>query len=63
MSDFLEPCPFCGKQDTLEVEDNIEGRAFQGRVVCNIHWGGCGASSGWRSNVTDTILAWNLRTE
>lgn len=32
-------------------------------VVCSIHKGGCGASSGWNLTAEAAAKAWNRRTE
>lgn len=32
-------------------------------VVCDVHQGGCGASSGWYNTEEEAAKAWNRRTE
>ena len=32
-------------------------------VVCSVHKGGCGASTGWHINKEEAIGAWNRRAE
>lgn len=53
----LRPCPFCGKK--LAVELNRDGEKIF--VLCNVHGGGCGASSGYCGTITEAIAAWNTR--
>jgi len=68
----IERCPFCGK-NVAEISNckELEGcRHFEGCpatepyvcVVCNMHEGGCGASSGYYDSEAKAIAAWNRRT-
>lgn len=61
----LEPCPFCGKTEPVEVKHReTEVFAFENYdVVCDSLNGGCGASSGYRRTEEDAIAAWNTRAE
>lgn len=69
------PCPFCGKQHTLQV---ISGQELMGEdqefwqhsesfgVVCDASTpdgkGGCGATGGFKPTEDEAIEAWNTRT-
>lgn len=57
MNKKFEPCPFCGKTESVEFDCDGGNVA----VVCNVHMGGCGASSGWHQTYEGAILAWNGR--
>jgi len=68
----IEKCPFCGKE-VSEISNcqELEGcRHFEKCpatepyvcVVCNMHEGGCGASSGYYDSAEKAIAAWNSRT-
>jgi hypothetical protein len=69
----IERCPFCDKNvaetsncKELEGCGHIEGCPATGPyvcVVCNMHEGGCGASSGYYDSEAKAIAAWNRRTE
>lgn len=68
------PCPFCGKQHTLQV---ISGQELMGEdqefwqhsesfgVVCDASTpdgkGGCGATGGFKPTEEGAITAWNIR--
>ena len=69
----IERCPFCGK-NVAEISNckELEGcRHFEGCpatepyvcVVCNMHEGGCGASSGYYDSEAKAIAAWNCRAD
>ena len=69
----IEKCPFCGK-DVAEIsncQELEECRHFEKCpatgpyvcVVCNIHEGGCGASSGYYVSEAKAIAAWNSRAD
>ena len=69
----IEKCPFCGK-DVAEISNCQElevCRHFEKCpatepyvcVVCNIHEGGCGASSGYYDSEAKAIAAWNSRAD
>ncbi len=74
---LLKSCPFCGKSvaeidDAKELEDcpyfdDCDHAEYEQcsmhSVVCNIHKGGCGASSGYYVTVEDAVDAWNRRAE
>ena len=69
------PCPFCGKQHTLQL---ISGQELMGEdqefwqhsesfgVVCDASQpegkGGCGAMGGFKPTEEEAIEAWNTRT-
>lgn len=68
----LKKCPFCGKE-VAEISNcqELEGcRHFEACtaiepyvcVVCNMHEGGCGASSGYYDSAEKAIAAWNRRS-
>ena len=66
----LKPCPFCGGEkiiitDCRELEKcNNFGKCesiHSYTVCCDFRQGGCGATSGYRSNEEDAIEAWNRR--
>ncbi len=72
MTEML-PCPFCDK-DVAEISNcqELEGcRHFEKCpatepyvcVVCNMHEGGCGASSGYYDSAANAIGAWNGRSD
>ena len=72
MAEML-PCPFCDK-DVAEISNcqELEGcRHFEKCpatepyvcVVCNMHEGGCGASSGYYDSAEKAIAAWNRRVD
>ena len=67
----IEKCPFCDK-DVAEIsncKEMEECRHFEKCpatepyvcVVCNMHEGGCGASSGYYNSEAKAIAAWNRR--
>ena len=67
----IEKCPFCGKEvaeidnckNIEECEHFEECPAVEPYVcvVCNMHEGGCGASSGYYDSEAKAIAAWNHR--
>jgi hypothetical protein len=67
----IEKCPFCDKAvaEITNCNDLEECRHFEKCpatepyvcVVCNMHEGGCGASSGYYDSVEKAIAAWNRR--
>ena len=67
----IEKCPFCGKEvaeidnckNIEECEHFEECPAVEPYVcvVCNMHEGGCGASSGYYNSEAKAIAAWNRR--
>ena len=66
----LKPCPFCGRSDTLsinEVSQRLDDTDIkQYTVICNTSGdnAGCGASCGYRHFAKqDAIEAWNKRAE
>jgi hypothetical protein len=67
----IEKCPFCDK-DVAEIsncQELVGCRHFEKCpatepyvcVVCNMHEGGCGASSGYYDSAEKAIAAWNRR--
>lgn len=68
--ELLKPCPFCGKIDTVGVfrEDDVtpelkevSSAPWGYAVLCDAQAGGCGSSSGYKSNKKDAIKLWNGR--
>ena len=70
----LKPCPFCGKtnlfvgtEEEIELQDeedeNYRVNSHTYCVCCDMHKGGCGASSGFRFTVDEAIEAWNRRAD
>ena len=67
----IEKCPFCGKQiaEITNCNDLEECRHFEKCpatepyvcIVCNMHEGGCGASSEYYDSEAKAIAAWNRR--
>ena len=67
----IEKCPFCGKEvaEISNCRELEECRHFEECpatepyvcVVCNMHEGGCGASSGYYDSTEKAIVAWNRR--
>lgn len=54
----LLPCPFCGKLETLKMQTVPS----EYRVLCDIFYGGCGASTGWNHTTPEEAAkAWNTR--
>lgn len=77
MDEKLKSCPFCGKS-VAEIDDAKElggcpyyddcdqaeyEQCEMHSVVCNVHRGGCGASSGYFFTAEEAISAWNRRAE
>ena len=74
MSELL-PCPFCGKDVAVIMDDYSECLELWGdefdesgleatdckAVVCSFLDGGCGASGGWRKTEEEAVEAWNRR--
>lgn len=67
----LRPCPFCGSESLIidsckELEEcalfECCGESGFYSVVCNIHNGGCGASSGYSQDYYKLLEKWNRRT-
>jgi hypothetical protein len=68
----LEPCPFCGKVEALvHWNDSFDGMELQElldigcriAICCSMHYGGCGATSGYRDTVEEVGTLWNTRVE
>lgn len=62
-------CPCCGELNSLSFERNDEyldeelpeiDRQYQ--IVCDVHDGGCGMSSGFYHDPAKTVESWNRRT-
>lgn len=69
----LEPCPFCGKTDTLTITNCVkleECKNFEGcecdpykTICCDVNKGGCGAASGYAIDEALMIEKWNRRAD
>ncbi len=68
-NDF-SPCPFCGNinvelticSDTMCDDKDCAGcRCRTYAVCCNLHAGGCGATSGYRITPGEAVEAWERR--
>lgn len=54
---IIKPYPFCGKIDTVRIKK--EGDQYI--ILCNVHKGGCGGSSGYYYFQEEAIEKWNQR--
>ena len=57
-------CELCANFEDEEMCPNYESCGSDGcghLVVCNVHKGGCGASTGWYKTIEEAITAWNRR--
>lgn len=54
---IIKPCPFCGKTDTVRIRKEED----QYIILCNVHKGGCGGSSGYYYSQEEAIDNWNQR--
>lgn len=70
MKNDYSPCPFCGNSnivltvcsDTMCDDKDCAGcRCRTYAVCCNLHDGGCGATSGYRQTPEEAIEAWEMR--
>ncbi len=59
----LQPCPFCDNKNFQIETDLSMGEPAQYLIVCDIHNGGCGASSGYRDTEKEAIKAWSTRAD
>ena len=68
----LNPCPFCGKTDSLKIADQYEMICLDKEyeppeseldytVVCSVHTGGCGAACGFQRTPDEAVAEWNQR--
>ena len=61
----LKPCPFCGKQPTVEDADEptTEGSWPMKRIYCYQceYEGPAAGHSGWNHSDEDVFAAWNRR--
>ncbi len=62
----IEKCPFCDKDvaetsNCRELLESCPAAEPYVCVVCNMHEGGCGASSGYYDSAEKAIAAWNRR--
>lgn len=54
----LKPCPFCGRRDSVMIEEHNYGNGdFGFFVICE--W--CGSRSGICPSINDSMEAWNTR--
>lgn len=58
----LKPCPFCGGRN-LEIDPYkfLKTGDLRYAVVCDYKNQGCGASTGFCTNIEEAISAWNRR--
>jgi len=76
MNPKLDPCPFCGREDTptlttakeLEMCRNKECTldyrdCYAVAVVCDYNKGGCGGCGGYGSTEQEAVDKWNERAE
>ena len=73
--EFLEPCPFCGQQESVGTKSRTTGSddTFFGifedtketkySILCSTEKDGCGASSGRHDSIEDAIRNWNSRVD
>lgn len=54
---IIKPCPFCGKTESIKLKYS----GTQCQILCNIHKGGCGSSSGYYNSEIEAIDKWNQR--
>lgn len=54
---IIKPCPFCGKTESIKLKYS----GIQCQILCDIHKGGCGSSSGYYNSEIKTIDKWNQR--
>ena len=66
-------CPFCGREDTVNLSDCSECFSCVDEppcdccdwkkylIACNVNIGGCGAASGLYDTKEEAIEAWNSR--
>lgn len=52
-----KPCPFCGKTESIKLKYSNT----QCQILCDIHKGGCGSSSGYYNSEIEAIDKWNQR--
>lgn len=59
----IEPCPFCGKNvsEVFEQPGDSEDETLYS-VVCDIHHGGCGCSTGIYKDPISALRGWNRRS-
>lgn len=65
MKDKLKPCPFCGGEKVVVLEEGGNSEIFENIrnyiICCDFNNGGCGATSGFRRTEEEAIEAWNKR--
>lgn len=54
----LAPCPFCGRDGTLDPYSEPDGQYY---VYCSGHKAGCRCDLGCFDSKSDAIVAWNRR--
>ena len=59
----LKPCPFCGSEKLVILEEVAYGNILNYAVCCDFDHGGCGATSGYRISEKEAIEAWNRRVD
>jgi len=67
----LKACPFCGRDDCIEVVSGAEIDECEDEfsyphsecytAVCNVHKGGCGADAGYTDTREKALIKWNTR--
>lgn len=65
--DKLQPCPFCGREDTMSVASNVDlgfacdTEAYGFTVNCSGLHEGCGATCGYYDTEAEAVEHWNTR--
>lgn len=68
--EYLSPCPFCGKMDSLIEANSSENSCdCQPELMpyytyfCDVRKGGCGATCGYQDTPELAVAAWNRRAD
>jgi hypothetical protein len=55
----ITACPFCGRDDRLNIADNAEKSSPTFWVTCEHE--GCECDGPWRKSAEEAVSAWNNR--